>query len=470
MSQAPDFDLCVIGAGSAGLSIAAGASQLGARVALVEQGAMGGDCLNHGCVPSKALLAAAAQAVSWRAAAGFGLEQAPPRVDFAAVMAGVRGTIAAIAPNDSVARFEGLGVTVIAAAARFLGPDSLQAGQRRLRARRFVIATGARALVPPLPGLEAVPYLTNETLWDLAELPRHLVILGGGPIGCELAQAFARLGSRVTLVEMGRLLPKDDPEATDFVRRALLAEGVTLLEGAKAIGVEPGPAVLVEQAGQRRRVEGSHLLLALGRRVDHAALNLEAAGIRTDKGRLVLDHRLRTSNRRVYAAGDAAGGPQFTHLAAAHAGVILKRVLLRLPARADRLTLPWVTYGDPELAQVGLTEEQAAAQGPVRVYRWPFHDNDRAQTEQATAGLVKLVADRRGRLLGATLVGRHAGELLGPWILAVAGKVSLATLAGMVLPYPTRAEAGKRAAGSAFTGRLFSPRVRRLVRLLLKLP
>jgi len=463
-------DLCVIGAGSAGLSIAAGASQLGARVALVEKGAMGGDCLNYGCVPSKALLAAAAQAVAWRGAAGFGLKQAPPRVDFARVMAGVQATIAAIAPNDSVARFEGLGVTVLRAEARFLDPDRVQAGQQVVRARRFVIATGARALVPPLPGLAVVPYLTNETLWELTALPERLVILGGGPIGCELAQAFARLGSRVTLVEMGRLLPKDDPEAAEFVRRALLAEGVTLLEGAKAVAVEPGPVVTVEQAGQASRVEGSHLLLALGRRVDHAALNLEAAAIRTDQGRLVLDRGLRTSNRRVYAAGDAAGGLQFTHLAAAHAGVILKRALFRLPARADRLTVPWVTYCEPELAQVGLTEEQAAARGPVRVFRWPFHDNDRAQAEQATAGLVKIVADRRGRVLGATLVGRHAGELLGPWILAVAGKVSLGTLAGLVLPYPTRAEAGKRAAGGAFTGRLFSPRVRRLVRLLLKLP
>ncbi len=465
-----ETDLCVIGAGSAGLSIAAGASQLGARVVLVERGTMGGDCLNYGCVPSKSLLAAAHHAVAWREAAGFGLTQAPPTVDFPAVMRAVRGTIAAIQPNDSQQRFEGLGVTVIRAEARFLGPDRLVAGGRELRARRFVIATGARALVPPIPGLEQVPYLTNETLWDLETLPGHLLILGGGPIGCELAQAFARLGSQVTLVEMGRLLPKDDPEAADLVRRALLAEGVTLLEGARAVGVEPGPVVLAEQAGRTLRLAGSHLLLALGRRVDHSALDLDKAGVSTEKGRLVLDRGLRTSNRRIYAAGDAAGGLQFTHLAGAHAGVVVKRALFRLPARADRLVVPWVTYCDPELAQVGLTEEQAAAEGPVRIYRWPFHDNDRARAEQATHGFVKLVCDRRGRLKGATLVGRGAGELLGPWCLAVAGKVSLGALAGQVLPYPTRAEAGKRAAGSAFTGRLFSPRVRRLVRLLLKLP
>ena len=465
-----DVDLCVIGAGSAGLSIAAGASQLGARVVLVERGVMGGDCLNYGCVPSKSLLAAAHQAVAWREAAGFGLTQAPPVVDFPAVMRAVQATIAAIQPNDSQQRFEGLGVTVLRAEARFLGPDRLVAGDREVRARRFVIATGARALVPPIPGLEQVPYLTNETLWDLETLPAHLLILGGGPIGVELAQAFARLGSRVTVVEMGRLLPKDDPEAAELLRRALLAEGVTLLEGAKAVGVAPGPVVLAEQAGQTLRLEGSHLLLALGRRVDHAALDLDKAGVRTEKGRLVLDRGLRTTNRRVYAAGDAAGGLQFTHLASAHAGVVLKRALFRLPARADRLVVPWVTYCDPELAQVGLTEAQAAEQGPLRVYRWPFHDNDRAQAERATGGFVKLVCDRRGRLKGATLVGRGAGELLGPWCLAVAGKVSLGTLAGMVLPYPTRAEAGKRAAGSAFTGKLFSPRVRRLVRLLLRLP
>lgn len=463
-------DLCIIGAGSAGLSIAAAASQLGQRVALIERAAMGGDCLNSGCVPSKALLAAAAQAVAWRAAPGFGLRQAPAEVDFPAVMAAVKSTIAAIQPNDSVERYEGMGVTVIQAEARFTGPDRVIAGGRELRARRFVLATGARPLVPDLPGLGDLPFLTSETLWDLPALPGHLLVLGGGPAGCELALAFRRLGSRVTLVEAARLLPRDDPEAADFVRQALRREGVELLEGARAVAAEPGPALLVEQAGERRRLAGSHLLLTLGRRPDFAALDLEAAGIRREEGRLVLTAGLRTTNPRVYAAGDAAGGPQFTHLAAAQAAVVVKRMLFRLPARADRLPVPWVTYTDPELAQVGLTEQQAAAAGPVRVYRWPFHDNDRARAEQATEGLVKLVTDRRGRVLGATLVGRDAGEQAAFWCLAVARRVPLHALAQVVLPYPTRAEAGKRAAAMALVRRLFSPGTRRLVRLLGRLP
>lgn len=467
---ADNFDLCVIGAGSAGLSIAAGASQLGARVALVEKGAMGGDCLNTGCVPSKALLAAAHRAVAWREAGAFGLAAEAPAVDFPAVMRHLQEVIAAIAPNDSVARFEGLGVTVLPGEARFLGPDRLAVAGRELRARRFVLATGSRPFLPPIPGLAETPHLTNESVFALAERPAHLLLLGGGPIGCELAQAFARLGSRVTLVEQDRLLPKDDPELADFVRRGLLADGVALLEGARATAVEAGPALLVEQGGETRRVEGSHLLVAVGRRPDYEGLDLAAAGVALEQGRLVLDRGLRTSNRRIYAAGDAAGGLQFTHLAGAHAGVVIKRALFRLPAKADRLTVPWVTYSDPELAQVGLTEEQAAAQGPVRVLRWSLHDNDRAQAERATAGLAKLIVTPRGRVLGAGIVGRGAGELILPYVFAVAGKLKLADLASVVAPYPTFSEAGKRAAGSFYMPKLFSERTKRLVRLLLKFP
>lgn len=465
-----DYDLCVIGAGSAGLSIAAGASQMGARTALIEKGAMGGDCLNSGCVPSKALLAAADRAVAWRDAGAFGLKAEAPEVDFPAVMRHVRETIAAIAPNDSVARFEGLGVTVIQGEARFLGPDRLSAAGREIRAKRFVVATGSRPFVPPIPGLVAQPYLTNETVFALDSRPAHLIVLGGGPIGCELAQAFARLGSRVTLVEMGRLLPKDDPEAADVVRRSLAADGVEILEGAKAVGVEAGPVLLVEQSDEQRRIEGSHLLVAVGRRPDYEGLELAAAGVETKEGRLQLDRGLRTGNRRIYAAGDAAGGLQFTHLAGAHAGVLIKRILFRLPARADRLTVPWVTYTEPELAHVGLTEEQAAERGDVRVLRWSLHDNDRAQAERATAGFAKLISTPKGRLLGATIVGRGAGELILPYVLALDRGLKVAQLATAIAPYPTFSEVGKRAAGSFFISRLFSERTRRLVRLLLKLP
>jgi pyruvate/2-oxoglutarate dehydrogenase complex dihydrolipoamide dehydrogenase (E3) component len=460
------FDLCVIGAGSAGLSIAAGAQQMGARVVLIERGPMGGDCLNTGCVPSKALLAAArrvAQAADWR---HFGLQGTPPAVDFPGVMRHVHEVIAAIAPNDSVARFEGLGVTVIQAEARFLGPDSLEAGGRRLVAKRFVLATGSRALVPPIPGLSEVEHLTNETVFELSERPSHLLVLGGGPIGCELAQAFRRLGSKVTLVELDRLLPKDDPELAEVVRQRLLAEGVTLHEKSKAVAVAPGPTVTIEGPGGRQELAGSHLLVALGRRPEFGGLDLAKAGVELKDGRPVLDRGLRTTNRRIYAAGDAAGGLQFTHLAAAHAGLVIKRALFRLPARADRLTVPWVTYTDPELASVG----RLSARAGERVLRWPFHENDRAQTERTTAGLIKVVTTKRGRVLGAAIAGPEAGELILPWVLAVGGRLKLSALASVVAPYPTLSEVSKRAAGSFYTPALFGSRTRRLVRWLLKLP
>lgn len=451
--QSLSVDLCIIGAGSAGLSIAAAASQLGARVALIEKGAMGGDCLNHGCVPSKALLAAADRGLT-----------------FAAAMARVQAAIAAIAPNDSEERYRGLGVTVLRAPARFLAPDRLLAGTTEVRARRFVLATGARPLLPPIPGLAEAGCLTNETIFSLQAAPRHLLVLGGGPIGCELAQAFARLGCQVTLVEQDRLLPRDEAEAAGFVARALAADGVRLLTGAKVVAVEAGPTLVVEQAGRQERIAGDALLVAVGRRPDYGALDLDKAGVRVEEGRLRLDRRLRTTNRRIYAAGDAAGGEQFTHLASAHAGVVIKNALFRLPARADRLVVPRVTYTEPEVAQVGLTEEQAAARGPLRVLRWSLHDNDRAQVEEATAGLVKVLATPRGRVLGATLVGRHAGELLLPWILAVQGRLRLGDLAKAVVPYPTLSEASKRAATTFFLPQLLNQRVRRLVRLLLRLP
>lgn len=456
--QQLSVDLCVIGAGSAGLSIAAAASQLGARVALIEKGAMGGDCLNHGCVPSKALLAAADRGLP-----------------FAEAMAAVQAAIAAIAPNDSEARYRGLGVTVLRAPARFLARDRLLAGDTEVTGRRFVLATGARPLLPPIPGLAEAGCLTNETIFALERPPEHLLVLGGGPIGCELAQAFARLGCRVTLVEQDRLLPREEAEAAGFVARALAADGVALRLGARVTAVEtttaaPGPILLLERDGQQERLAGSHLLVAVGRRPDFSGLDLDKAGVALENGRPRLDRRLRTSNRRIFAAGDAAGGEQFTHLAQAHAGVVVKNALFHLPAKAHRLTVPRVTYTEPEVAQVGLTEEEAAARGPLRVLRWSLHDNDRAQLEGATAGLVKVLATPRGQVLGATLVGHQAGELLLPWILAVQGKIALGDLAQAIVPYPTLSEASKRAATSFFLPRLLNQRVRRLVRLLQRLP
>jgi pyruvate/2-oxoglutarate dehydrogenase complex dihydrolipoamide dehydrogenase (E3) component len=462
-----DFDIIVIGAGSGGLSVAAGASQMGARVALFEAAEMGGDCLNVGCVPSKALIAAAHAAHGVRSGAPFGIGAAEPEVDFARVMAHVRGVIAAIEPNDSQARFEGLGVTVIRERARFDGPASVAAGGRSYTAKRIVVATGSRPALPPVDGLDVVPRLTNETVWALDTLPRHLIVLGGGAIGCELAQAFRRLGSQVTLIEAFGLMGNDDPELVDVVRRGLVAEGIAIHERAKVVRAE-GNVRLVLDSGIT--VDGSHLLVAAGRAPNIDDLGLDAAGIDAGRRGIVVDARLRTSNRRVFAIGDCREGPQFTHAAGYDAGIVIRNLLFRLPAKARYHALPWVTFTDPELAQVGLTEAKARAHfGEAEVYRWPFHDNDRAQAERRTEGLVKLVMAKR-RIVGCGIVGPHAGELIHTWALAIAAGLKPSAIAGMIAPYPTLGEASKRAVGSIYTPSLFSERTRRIVRLLLRLP
>ncbi len=472
MAEIITSDLCVIGGGSGGLTIAAGASQMGAKTVLIERGKMGGDCLNDGCVPSKSLLAAARAVDAIRRAGAFGIRIGPPAVDFAAVHRHVHGVIAAIAPNDSVERFTGLGVTVIEETARFTGPDEVVAGPHRIRARRFVIATGSSAFVPPIPGLGETSYLTNETVFDLTACPRHLIIIGGGPIGCELAQAHRRLGSDVTIVEMANILPKDDPELVEIVRTTLRADGVAIMEGSRVLKVErrgENVAVQFHRDGRESWLEGSHLLLAVGRRANVANLGLEAAGIAYSPQGVTVDARLRSTNRRVYAAGDAAGGPQFTHMANHHAGIILRNALFRIPAKVDLRALPWVTFTDPEIAQVGLAESAARERhGAIQILRWPFADNDRAQTERTIEGLAKVITDRRGRILGAAIVGPHAGELIQVWGLAIAGRMRIGTIAGMIAPYPTLGEINKRVAGSYFTPRLFSERTRRLVRFLLR--
>ncbi|MGO8919475.1 MAG: dihydrolipoyl dehydrogenase family protein [Stellaceae bacterium] len=475
MSERIEVDICVIGAGSGGLSVAAGASQLGMKTVLIERGRMGGDCLNYGCVPSKSLLAAAKRVKAARGNGAFGLGDAPPAVDFAAVMRHVQEVIAAIAPQDSVERFTGLGVRVIAGSARFAGPREVIVGDQMIRARRIVIATGSAPAVPPIPGLAEVPFLTNESVFDGTRLPEHLIVIGGGPIGMEMAQAHRLLGARVSVLEAATVLAKDDPELAAQLVERLRADGIVIEAGVRIRRVERsggGVAVVLEEGTGERRIEGSHLLVAAGRRANLAGLDLDKAGIATDeRGGLVVDRRLRTSNRRVYAVGDAAGGPQFTHVAGYHAGIVIRNALFRLPARVNYRALPWVTYTDPELAQAGMTEAEAmrAHPGDVQVLRWPFHENDRAQAERETHGLVKVLARRNGQVLGASILGAHAGELIQSWCLALSGNLKLATLAGFIAPYPTLGEASKRAAGSFFTPKLFNDRTRRLLRLLAKL-
>jgi pyruvate/2-oxoglutarate dehydrogenase complex dihydrolipoamide dehydrogenase (E3) component len=435
---------------------------------------MGGDCLNYGCVPSKSLIAAGKAAQTVRTGARFGVNGHEPAIDFQAVHDHVKGVIAAIAPHDSEERFAGLGVKVLRAPARFVGPREVEAGGVRVRARRFVVATGSSPALPPVPGLAEAPHLTNETVFDLTERPEHLIVLGGGPIGCELAQAQRRLGARVTVLELFRILPKDDPAAVEVVRRQLLAEGIDLREQVAVKSVERdgnGVAITLEQAGREERLSGSHLLVAAGRRANVEGMGLEAAGVEHSPKGIKVDARLRTTNRRIYAIGDVAGGLQFTHMASYHAGIVIRNALFRLPARVDTGAVPWVTYTEPELAQVGLSEAAAQERGLApQVLTWPFADNDRAQAERATEGFVKVVVGRGGRILGATIVGERAGELIQPWVLAIGTGRKIGAMAQLIAPYPTLGEASKRAAGSHYTPKLFSERTRRIVRFLQRLP
>ena len=471
-------DICVIGAGSGGLSVAAAAAAFGVETVLVEKGEMGGDCLNYGCVPSKALLAAARHAHAIRRAPEFGVTaggdpDAEVKVDFRQVNAHIRSVIEAIAPNDSEERFTALGVRVIRAPARFINKKTVEAGDVRIRARRFVIATGSSPALPPIPGLGLVDFFTNETLFSNRRRLAHLVIIGGGPIGMEMAQAHRRLGSKVTVIEAAKALGKDDPEAAGIVLRALRSEGVTIHEDTKVLRVEPrgrnGVRVHVQSDQGEAEIDGTDLLVATGRKPNVEGLDLEKAKIRHDAKGIRVNAGLRTSNRRVYAIGDIAGSLQFTHVAGHHASLVAKAIIFRMSSKPDVSIIPWVTYTDPELAHVGLSEEAARQKHrEIRVLRWPYAENDRAQAERRTEGLIKLVTDRKGNLLGVTIAGADAGEMINMWALALSKKMTLRDIVGYVAPYPTLSEIGKRAATTHYAPLARKPSVRWLTRFLRK--
>ncbi len=466
-------DICVIGAGSGGLSVAAAAAAFGQNVVLLEKHKMGGDCLNYGCVPSKAIIAAGKRAHAMRTSAIFGIKPVEPEVDMQAVHDHIHGVIGAIAPNDSVERFTGLGVRVITAAGRFVDRSTVVAGDYRIKARRFVIATGSSPLVPPIPGLDTVPYFTNETIFDKTTRPEHLLVVGGGPIGMELAQAHRRLGSRVTVLEGMKALGKDDPEMTAVVLKAIREEGVDVREGARVERVEAGGAgirVTVSGAGGTETIEGTHLLVAAGRKANLADLGLEAAGVKYERRGITVDDGLVTSNPKIFAIGDVTGGLQFTHVANYHAGIVIRRVLFRLPAKVNTGLVPWVTYTEPELANVGLTEEQAKQKhGKISVLRWPYHENDRAQAERATEGHVKVICDAKGQILGCSIVGHHAGELIQMWSLAISQKLKIKAMTEWISPYPTLAEVNKRAAYRFYATAASNPLVRKAISFLKRL-
>jgi len=473
MSKVINCDVAIIGGGAGGLSVAAGCAQLGAKVVLIEGHKMGGDCLNAGCVPSKSLLAAAKAQWQARHSEHFGIETNTIRTNFKAVMQHVHNIIHTIAVHDSVERFENLGVQVIQASGQFIDPKTVQAGDIQTRAKRFVVATGSMPFMPPISGLENVPYLTNETVFDLTEQPKHLIVIGGGPIGVELAQAFAMLGSQVTLLEAFKILPKDEPDCVAIVKKQLQETGVALYEGIKinAVNKENDEIVVTcEHENKTLTFTGSHVLVATGRRANVQGLDLEKAGIYYSPKGIEVDKRLRTSNRKVFAIGDVAGGFQFTHVASYHAGIVIKNILFRIPAKVNYKAVPWVTYTEPELAHVGLLTEEAEKLGiKISITESPFIENDRAQAEAQTQGKIKILTDKKARILGVTIIGAHAGELILPWVIAVREKKTLRSFTDVIAPYPTLSEIGKRGAGEFYTPLLFSNMMRNLVRWLMKL-
>jgi len=459
-------DICVIGAGPGGLSAAAAAAAFGVPTVLIEREAMGGDSLNTGSVPSKALLAAAKRAEAIRGAAVFGLDVQNIRVNFAKVGEHVQSVVAAVEPAYSMERFTGLGVRVIRANAQFKDARTVTAGDFEIRARRFVVATGSRPTIPAIAGLDSGPFLTSETIFELKERPEHLIIVGAGSIGLELAQAFRRLGSSVTVLEAARPLAGDDPECVDIVLDRLEREGVVIRSGVNVVGVTyVGGTVTaaIELAGAEQTITGSHLLIAVGRTPALDGLNLDAAGIRHDHSGIVVDRKLKTTNARVYAVGDCvAGQTPLANAAEYQAGLVVRNALFRMPIRFDGSTVPRATYTEPELAQAGLTEAQAAGM-KIRIARWPYNDNDRAHTERDTRGHIKIITTAKGKIVGVTIVGAQASELIGVWALAIRQGLNIRAFADIVLPYPTLSEIGKRAAIDYFGPSLTGIWVRRII-------
>ncbi len=464
-----DYDLGIIGGGAAGLTVGAGAARLGARTLLVEkEPQLGGDCLHYGCVPSKTLISSARIWHSCHRSKEFGLPPLDlPPVDFARVAARIRSVIATLQIHDSVERFCGLGVRVAFGDPCFVDNHSIELDGKTVSARNWVLATGSRPGVPPLRGLEHTSYLTNKEIFSLQELPESLIILGAGPIATEMAQAFARLGSRVTVIQRSdQILSKEDKDMADTVMAAMETEGVRFYLGASVAEVRnhgnQRQVDIVDAGGRAVTVTAAALLVALGRRPNIEGLGLEAAGVEVTSRGITVDQRLRTSQSHIYAAGDVNGAFPFTHAAGYEGGIVIANAIFHLPRRVDYTWMPWVTYSDPELASIGMNEKRARLAGiDYQVWTEKFRDNDRAQAEGAGEGRIKMILDAAEKPLGVQIVGPRAGDLMGEWVAALNGRVKLSTLAGAVHPYPTLVEINKRVAGSFISSKLFSPVIRK---------
>lgn len=471
--QIINYDMAIIGGGAGGLSLASGCAQLGLKVVLLESGKMGGDCLNYGCVPSKSLLAAAKAFYFTKQSKSFGVCSKELNLDFHQVMKHVHRVIANIAEHDSVQRFEALGVKVIQDTGKFLSMNTLQVGNTVIQSKYFVIATGSSPQIPSIPGLDKIHYFTNETIFSLEEKPKHLIVIGGGPIGCELAQAFAMLGSDVTLLEVLNILPQDDADCVDVIRSQSKMMGIAIYEQIKKLEIKSHSdahiTVSFDYQNDYITITGSHLLIATGRQANVDGLYLDKAGVKyTSKG-IEVNARLQTSNKKIYAIGDVLGKYQFTHMAEYHAGIVLRNVAFKIPSKVDSRAVPWVIYTEPELAHAGMLVVDALKQSHLKIMEWSFAENDRAQIEQNIHGKIKIIIDKKARVLGVTIVSSHAGELILPWIMAIRERKTLRTFTDVIIPYPTLSEVSKRVAGVFYTPKLFSNKTRTLVRWLQKL-
>lgn len=461
-------ELCIIGGGAGGLSLAAAASQLGVKVVLVEKNKMGGDCLNSGCVPSKALLAAAKHRWQCLNNHTFGFTVQRSHFDFSKVMAHVKQTIADIAPHDSVERFEGLGCQVILGQGQFSNDHTLQVNNKNIQAKRFVIATGSSPFIPPVKGLANINFFSNENIFNITKLPQHLIIIGGGIMACELGQAFAMLGSKVSLLIRSTLLRQQQPDCVELLRQSMLKMNIDIYEQASIESVAElnhRMVAVIQHQAEEKVLTGSHILVATGRKANTEDLTLAKANIELDaKQAIKVNKRLQTSNKKIFAIGDVIGQQPFTHMANHHAGIVLKNLLFRLPAKLNRDYIPQVIYTVPEIAHVGINAEQAQQQNlSIEITETPYQDNDRARCQAYGIGKIKIISDKKGRVLGVTIIGEHAGELLMPWLTLVKNKQSLRKLTDLIIPYPTLSELSKRSASSFFHPRLFSDKVRKIV-------
>jgi len=478
MSHKAEYDLCIIGGGSAGLVSASGAAALGAKVILIEKHRLGGDCLYTGCVPSKSLIRAANIAHTVENSQKFGLSAHLDSVEQCMVMNRVSEVIKIIEPNDSPERFRAMGVEVVFAEAEFTAKDRLMVDGREITARKFVLATGSRPFVPPIPGLDSVDYLTNESIFNISENIPHLIVIGSGAIGCEIAQSFARLGTKVSLISNAGILPLEDIDMSAVVKQQFIADGIDLYLGVLGVlGVsltqieklEKGIRVHIDNDDNeqhRIQIDGSHILVATGRRANVENLGLDKAGVSIEKGRLIVDARLRTTNKNIFACGDVAGPYLFTHMAEHQAGIVLRNALFHLPAKAQATNIPWCTFTAPELARVGISEREAEKLGiQHRVYTFPFSENDRAITEGEVEGMVKIITTPRGKLLGACIVGPSAGELIAEYVLAISQGLNVSALSNTIHIYPTLAQINRRVADQGMKESLTPMKKRWLKRL-----